>query len=128
MPPFAVGRVALLGDAAHAVTPNLGQGACLALEDAVILAAELAKGEPVERALAGYDAVRRPRAERISKLSERMSRLAQVGNPAIAAMRGVLMAMTPSKVAAIGLARTIAWPSEAVKPVGSGAGREGEAP
>lgn len=126
--PFAVGRVALLGDAAHAVTPNLGQGACLALEDAVILAGELAKGEPVERALAGYDADRRPRAEQVSRLSERMSRLAQVDNPAVAAMRGVLIAMTPSKVAAISLARTVAWPSESVKSAGFGAGREGGTP
>lgn len=82
----------------------------------------------MERALAGYDADRRPRAEQMSKLSERMSRLAQVDNPAIAAMRGVLMAMTPSKVAAISLARTVAWPSESVKSAGFGAGRESGTP
>ena len=41
LPRLAVGRVALLGDAAHAMTPDLGQGACQAFEDAVVLASVL---------------------------------------------------------------------------------------
>lgn len=41
LPRFSQGRVALLGDAAHAMTPHLGPGACMALEEAVVLAAEL---------------------------------------------------------------------------------------
>ncbi|TDD38944.1 FAD-dependent monooxygenase [Saccharopolyspora elongata] len=41
---YVAGKVALLGDAAHAMTPNLGQGACLALEDAVVLASAVAGG------------------------------------------------------------------------------------
>lgn len=47
------GRVALLGDAAHATTPNLGQGACMAIEDAVVFAKCL-KIFDIERALLEY--------------------------------------------------------------------------
>mgnify|MGYP003693748485 CR=1 FL=1 len=42
-PAWARGRVALLGDAAHALTPNMGQGAGMAMEDAAVLAAELSR-------------------------------------------------------------------------------------
>ena len=66
-PSYAAGRVALLGDAAHAMTPNLGQGACQALEDAVTLVAELAAGPDVTEALLRYDAVRRPRASAVER-------------------------------------------------------------
>ena len=58
LPALAVGRVALLGDAAHAMTPDLGQGACQAFEDAVTLASVLDADVPA--ALARYDALRRP--------------------------------------------------------------------
>ncbi|MFF1555995.1 FAD-dependent monooxygenase [Streptomyces sp. NPDC058279] len=60
-PAYAIGRIALLGDAAHAITPNLGQGACRALGNAVTLAAALATEPSVEAAPARYDAVPRPR-------------------------------------------------------------------
>lgn len=125
---FAVGRVALAGDAAHAVTPNLGQGGCLALEDAVVLVAELAGGSPVNQALARYDAVRRPRAERISKISEQMGRLAQVDNPILVALRAALVAVTPSKVTATSLARAVAWRPPSSGSVESDPMSEGETP
>ncbi|WP_353074197.1 FAD-dependent monooxygenase [Amycolatopsis carbonis] len=59
-------RVALLGDAAHAVPPDLGQGACQAIEDAVVLAVSL-RDHSVPEALAAYDAARRPRAAYVTK-------------------------------------------------------------
>ncbi|MEV4441743.1 FAD-dependent monooxygenase [Streptomyces sp. NPDC049577] len=71
-PSYASGRIALLGDAAHAMTSDLGQGACQALEDAVVLAAALAGDEDVPRALARYDEQRRPRAGAIAEASRRM--------------------------------------------------------
>lgn len=59
------GRVALAGDAAHPMTPDLGQGACQAMEDAVTLAACLAHtGDPVA-GLVLYESLRRPRATRV---------------------------------------------------------------
>ncbi len=67
LPSYAVGRIALLGDAAHAMTPNLGQGACQALEDAVTLAAALGTEPTVEAALARYDAERRPRSQAVAR-------------------------------------------------------------
>jgi len=56
------GRVTLLGDAAHAMTPNLGQGACQALEDAVALGRCLTQPADVERAFRQYESERRKRA------------------------------------------------------------------
>src|SRR6516164_1419061 len=56
LPSFHSGRVALLGDAAHPMTPNLGQGACQALEDAVVLSrlAGSADADGLPSALAAY--------------------------------------------------------------------------
>jgi len=48
------GRVVLLGDAVHATTPHLGQGAGMAIEDALVLAEELVKGDAIEPALTAY--------------------------------------------------------------------------
>ena len=62
LPRWTDGVVTLLGDAAHAMTPNLGQGAGQAIEDAVVLASVLTRNGPVEPALAAYEASRRPRA------------------------------------------------------------------
>jgi 2-polyprenyl-6-methoxyphenol hydroxylase-like FAD-dependent oxidoreductase len=79
---WARGRVALLGDAAHALTPNMGQGAGMAMEDAVVLAEELssaARGEKaVEDALTSYVARRRRRVETIVALSRRIGEEGQL--------------------------------------------------
>jgi 2-polyprenyl-6-methoxyphenol hydroxylase-like FAD-dependent oxidoreductase len=72
------GRVTLLGDAAHATTPNLGQGACQALEDAVTLAHCLKSGRHVEAALREYERLRIPRTTQIVKDSWRSGRMFQV--------------------------------------------------
>jgi 2-polyprenyl-6-methoxyphenol hydroxylase-like FAD-dependent oxidoreductase len=63
LPSYVQGRVALLGDAAHAMSPDRGQGAGQSLEDAVVLAAALAAEPTVEAALNRYDADRRPRTQ-----------------------------------------------------------------
>ncbi len=63
---WSVGRVTLLGDSAHAMLPYLAQGAAQSLEDACVLAAELARApNDIPRALQAYEANRIPRTRRI---------------------------------------------------------------
>jgi 2-polyprenyl-6-methoxyphenol hydroxylase-like FAD-dependent oxidoreductase len=71
MPRWYDGRVCLLGDAAHATTPNAGQGASLALEDAMVLAQCIRDIDEPERAFATFERTRRPRVEPILKQSRR---------------------------------------------------------
>jgi salicylate hydroxylase len=61
IPTYAYGHLALLGDAAHPMLPFLGQGAALALEDAVVLARALGAEPDVAAALQRYDRARQPR-------------------------------------------------------------------
>jgi 2-polyprenyl-6-methoxyphenol hydroxylase-like FAD-dependent oxidoreductase len=68
LPAYTRGRAALVGDAAHAMTPNLGQGAGQALEDAVVLAKTV--GGP--SGLDAYDRLRRPRTQKIALRSHRI--------------------------------------------------------
>jgi len=56
-----VGRVTMLGDAAHPMTPFLGQGACLALEDALLLGRAFAASASANEALSRYEEARKPR-------------------------------------------------------------------
>jgi len=62
---WSKGRVALLGDAAHAMLPFVAQGAAMAIEDAAVLALTLAESDDIPASLAAYDAARRPRVERV---------------------------------------------------------------
>ncbi|MGM0586287.1 MAG: FAD-dependent monooxygenase [Pseudomonadota bacterium] len=73
LPRWSRGRVALLGDAAHPTTPFLAQGAAMAMEDAVVLARALEAHGP-ERALAAWEAARKPRATRLQKAAARTGR------------------------------------------------------
>jgi 2-polyprenyl-6-methoxyphenol hydroxylase-like FAD-dependent oxidoreductase len=101
------GRVALVGDAAHAMTPNLGQGACLALEDAVVLAATLEDGVPA--GLARYDALRRPRAARIVASSWRMGRVAGARGWLACHVRDLLMWVMPDRLTELSAAAAADW-------------------
>ncbi|MEU9706130.1 FAD-dependent monooxygenase [Streptomyces sp. NPDC047981] len=97
LPSFVAGRVALLGDAAHAMTPNLGQGACQALEDAVVLASELARHPDVDAALGAYDAARRPRSQAVTVAARKAGRLGQqLSAPGAVALRNTAMRLAPS--------------------------------
>ncbi len=100
------GRVTLLGDAAHPMTPNLGQGACQAIEDALVLAVSLATPlatpgtrRSIDAALRGYDARRIPRTSRIVGLSRRLGSMAQWSHPIACAVRDLAMRATPAAVA-----------------------------
>jgi 2-polyprenyl-6-methoxyphenol hydroxylase-like FAD-dependent oxidoreductase len=101
LPAYHRGRVAILGDAAHAMTPHLGQGACQAIEDAVVLASVAAPGTPAETApdnaagpgisstpdLAAYTSARLSRTRMVADGSYRATRLSGMTSPAGVALR-----------------------------------------
>ena len=90
LPRWHAGRIVLAGDAAHAVSPSSGQGASLALEDAVVLARCLQEAEEPRAAFARYEAERRPRVERIARWAERIGS-AKTPGPAGARVRDAVM-------------------------------------
>jgi 2-polyprenyl-6-methoxyphenol hydroxylase-like FAD-dependent oxidoreductase len=88
---LARGRVVLIGDAAHAMRPTLGQGASLAIEDAVTLAAYAPD-------LAGYSTARRRRVRTISWLSRRGSLVTEPGSKILAAVRDTVTGLMPNRL------------------------------
>ncbi len=89
------GRVALLGDAAHPMTPNMGQGACQAIEDAVVLAERLSADDSVTAALQAYEARRLTRANAIAQQSLRLGQVAQWQSRWATLARDTLFRLTP---------------------------------
>ena len=85
--PWVVGRVAILGDAAHPISPTFGQGACLAIEDAVVLAACLQAQQNLPRALRRYEISRYPRCLEILFMSREAGRIAQFQNRTLVHLR-----------------------------------------
>ncbi|TDC76150.1 FAD-dependent monooxygenase [Actinomadura sp. 7K507] len=84
---FHRGNVALLGDAAHPMTPNLGQGACQAIEDAVVLAHEVTAGGGPP----AYTAARVPRTTAVMRRSHQIARMTALSGAAPVAVRDGLM-------------------------------------
>lgn len=72
-PPWQRGRVALIGDAAHATSPHVGQGAAMALEDSVVLAEELERCPDLQEAFAGFGRRRYERVGTIVEISEQIA-------------------------------------------------------
>jgi 2-polyprenyl-6-methoxyphenol hydroxylase-like FAD-dependent oxidoreductase len=91
-------RVTLVGDAAHPMTPNLGQGACQAIEDAIALARELKGSTDVVRSLLAYERSRLPRANRIARDSRRVGWAGQFANPLAMAARNALVRLGGSRL------------------------------
>jgi 2-polyprenyl-6-methoxyphenol hydroxylase-like FAD-dependent oxidoreductase len=108
LPPLAAytsGRVALVGDAAHAMTPNLGQGAGQALEDAVVLA----KTVDGPSGLDAYDRLRRPRTQKIALRSHRIGVAAQWASPVAVTLRNTALRMLPGSSFVRSLGPVLDW-------------------
>ncbi|HZI25105.1 MAG TPA: FAD-dependent monooxygenase [Chryseolinea sp.] len=96
---FAFERILLMGDAAHATTPNMGQGACMAIEDAAILANTISDSQSVEQAFAAFERKRIHRTTTIVNESWQLGRVAQWENRLLISLRNTLLQLTPSSVA-----------------------------
>jgi 2-polyprenyl-6-methoxyphenol hydroxylase-like FAD-dependent oxidoreductase len=92
------GRVVLLGDAAHAATPGVGQGAAQAIEDAVVLSGQLAQRGELDDLLTEYEAARIPRTTFVQQQSRRVDRVAQLGNARLCTLRNAVFARLPERV------------------------------
>ena len=101
------GCVTLLGDAAHPMTPNLGQGACQALEDAVVLADCLREAGDTGAALRTYEARRIPRTTFLVNRSRDIGRVAQWQNPLAVWARDLAFRLLLSRLQARQLQRII---------------------
>jgi 2-polyprenyl-6-methoxyphenol hydroxylase-like FAD-dependent oxidoreductase len=104
------GRVTLVGDAAHPMTPNQGQGACQALEDAVALGESVKRGSDLTEALELYERRRLRRANRIVAVSRQASRAVQIDNRLLCAIRDGFARLLPSRVVLRMLDATLAEP------------------
>ena len=91
------GTVTLLGDAAHPTTPNLGQGACQALEDAVVLADCLGRTRPIELALREYEALRLPRTAEVVRNSWQTGKVIQLDSTVLEQLRNWFMSTGVSR-------------------------------
>ena len=94
--PWVVGRIGLLGDAAHPTTPNLGQGACLAIEDAGVLAECLVNFPNPLEALRQYESRRFHRVARIVRESRKIGEFSQARHPWACFARDWAVRLTPS--------------------------------
>jgi 2-polyprenyl-6-methoxyphenol hydroxylase-like FAD-dependent oxidoreductase len=77
--PWVSGRVVLIGDAVHAITPHLASGACIGIEDALVLAEELARTAVVDEALAAFEARRWERCRMVVQNSGRLGEIEIAG-------------------------------------------------
>lgn len=94
---FAFERIVLMGDAAHATTPNMGQGACMAIEDAATLANGLMKYSP-EETFIKFEASRIRRTTEIVKQSWNIGKIAQLENSLVISLRNGLFRKIPKSV------------------------------
>lgn len=95
-PPASKGNVVVAGDAWHPMTPNLGQGGCCALEDAVVLAKELSTAmksgeQSIEEALQSYGKERWPRIFPITVQANLVGKLLQWDNPDVCYVRNEIL-------------------------------------
>jgi len=96
---YAFNNLVLIGDAAHATTPNLGQGACMAIEDAWILAEEIQKHpHALSSAFKSFETRRVDRVNFIVNTSYRLGRVAQLENQVMAGLRNFIFRLLPASI------------------------------
>ncbi|PHK50266.1 FAD-dependent monooxygenase [Staphylococcus edaphicus] len=96
---FVYQRILLLGDAAHATTPNMGQGAGQAMEDAIVLANCL-KTYAFDEALQRYDKLRVAHTKKVIKRSRKIGKLAQKSNKLVVLVRNTITKIIPNRLVA----------------------------
>lgn len=96
LPAWHRGRVVLLGDAAHATTPNLGQGACQAIEDGYVLAQQLATSADLPQACVAYTRIRKPKADWVVRTARRLGGIVHVRNPLLRGLRNAALRAMPA--------------------------------
>jgi 2-polyprenyl-6-methoxyphenol hydroxylase-like FAD-dependent oxidoreductase len=106
---FVQGRVALLGDAAHPMTSDIGQGACQAIEDAVVLCANLQRSDDLPTALRRYDEQRRPHTWKITEASHSMGKMTMLEHPLAVLLRDRVAGLLPSGPAVKATADVGGW-------------------
>ncbi|KUF41337.1 FAD-dependent oxidoreductase [Myroides marinus] len=92
---WSLGKSCLIGDAAHATTPNLGQGACQGIEDVYVISKLLEKIS-LEEAFQSFTAIRRKKAHGIVCESWKLGQIAQLSNPIITTARNTAFKLLPS--------------------------------
>jgi 2-polyprenyl-6-methoxyphenol hydroxylase-like FAD-dependent oxidoreductase len=95
---WGTGRMTLLGDAVHPMTPNLGQGGCMAIEDAAVLARCLLKYGVATQTLRTYERLRQARTALITNYSRRYGRIGQWQNLVSTSLRSLSLALMPQAV------------------------------
>jgi 2-polyprenyl-6-methoxyphenol hydroxylase-like FAD-dependent oxidoreductase len=111
-PTYVHGPVALLGDAAHAMTPNLGQGGCQALEDAATLALAVETQPDLTTALRRYDELRRPRTQALARKSRMSGAVSHLTWSPARIVRNAVLRALPKRVFISSLAQPFSWHPE----------------
>ena len=96
---WGAGRMTLLGDAIHPTTPNLGQGGCQAMEDALVLARCFEKHGATEEALRHYEHLRHLRTATLTRISRYYGRVGQLENIWARALRRLPLSLAPEPLA-----------------------------
>ena len=96
---WGAGRITLLGDAIHPTTPNLGQGGCQAIEDALVLARCFEKYGTSEEALRRYERLRHRRTATLTKMSRLYGTVGQLENVWARALRRMSLSLVPETLA-----------------------------
>jgi FAD-dependent urate hydroxylase len=105
VPTWHRGSLVIIGDAAHATAPSSGQGASMAIEDAVVLSRCLRDLPDTRQAFAAYERLRRARVERIVAHGARTSNSKAAG-PVVRVLRDLMMPLVLNRVARGG---SLAW-------------------